>query len=471
MSQSKSKSHETQGKKATGSIERKSALKSFPVVGLGASAGGLEALKAFFTKVPPTSGMAFIVLVHMTPNQPSLMPALLQKTTSIPVSAAKDEEPLEPNRAYVIPPNKDISVYNGKIQLLDMTTKRGLLPIDYFFRSLAQDQGENAAAIVLSGMGTDGTLGIKEIKVHNGLVFVQSEDSAGYDGMPRSAINTGIVDMIMAPADMPEKLIRYFSHAARQSQDIPAQLPVKEDGWIHKIYAILRSHVGHDFSSYKRNTILRCISRRMNLNHISSHEDYMRYLRENPDETDALFRELLIGVTSFFRDPESFNVLKTEVLPDLLETLMPDATFRAWIPGCSTGEEVYSLVITLKEVLDKISNRINLQIFGTDIDNRAISKARQGVYPCSIKADLGEERVNRFFIQEGDFYRIRKEIRDCVVFSVQNVIKDPPFSRLNLMCCRNLLIYLNTDAQKKLLPLFHYTLIPGAFLCWDLQKP
>jgi len=464
LSQSKSKSHETQGKKATGSIERKSALKSFPVVGLGASAGGLEALKAFFTKVPPTSGMAFIVLVHMTPNQPSLMPALLQKTTSIPVSAAKDEEPLEPNRAYVIPPNKDISVYNGKIQLLDMTTKRALLPIDYFFRSLAQDQGENAAAIVLSGMGTDGTLGIKEIKVHNGLVFVQSEDSAGYDGMPRSAINTGIVDMIMAPADMPEKLIRYFSHAARQSQDIPAQLPVKEDGWIHKIYAILRSHVGHDFSSYKRNTILRCISRRMNLNHISSHEDYMRYLRENPDETDALFRELLIGVTSFFRDPESFDVLKTDVLPDLLETLMPDATFRAWIPGCSTGEEVYSLVITLKEVLDKTSNRINLQIFGTDIDNRAISKARQGVYPCSIKADLGEERVNRFFIQEGYFYRIRKEIRDCVVFSVQNVIKDPPFSRLNLMCCRNLLIYLNTDAQKKLLPLFHYTLIPGGVL-------
>lgn len=464
MPQSKSKSHATPGKKATGGIERKSAPKSFPVVGLGASAGGLEALKAFFTKVPPTSGMAFIVLVHMTPNQPSLMPALLQKIASIPVSAAEDGEVLEPNRAYIIPPNKDISVYNGKIQLLDMTTKRGLLPIDYFFRSLAQDQGNHAVAIVLSGMGTDGTLGIKEIKVNDGLVFVQSEESAGYDGMPRSAINTGIVDMIMAPADMPEKLIRYFSHPAPRSQDIPATLPVKEEGWIHKIYAILRSHVGHDFSSYKLNTILRRISRRMSLNHIRSHEVYVSYLRENPDEIDALFRELLIGVTNFFRDPESFEVLKTDVLPDLLGSLSTDATFRAWIPGCSTGEEVYSLAITLKEVLDGNPNRVNLQIFGTDIDSQAINKAREGVYPCSIKADLGEDRVNRFFIQEGDFYRIRKEIRDCAVFSVQNIIKDPPFSRLNLMCCRNLLIYLNTDAQKKLLPLFHYTLIPGGVL-------
>jgi len=445
-------------------IERQSAPKLFPVVGLGASAGGLEALKAFFTNVPPTSGMAFIVLVHMTPNQPSLMPELLQKTALIPVSAAKDGALLEPDKAYVIPPNKDISVYNGKIQLLDMTIKKGLLPIDFFFRSLAQDQGCNAAAIVLSGTGTDGTLGIKEIKMNDGLVFVQSEDSAGYDGMPRSAINTGLVDMIMTPAEMPEKLIQYFSHAAQHSQDIPAQLPVKEEGWMHKIYAVLRSQVGHDFSSYKRNTILRRISRRMRLNHISSHEIYVRYLRENPDEIDALFRELLIGVTSFFRDPESFEVLKTDVLPDLLGSLRTDATFRAWIPGCSTGEEAYSLAITLKEILDKTSNRINLQLFGTDIDNRAISKARQGIYPCSIKTDLGETRVNRFFIKEGDFYRIRKEIRDCVVFSVQNIIKDPPFSRLNLLCCRNLLIYLNPDAQKKLLPLFHYTLAPGGVL-------
>lgn len=334
LPQSKSKSHATPGKKTTGSIENKSAIQSLPVVGLGASAGGFEALKEFFAKVQPTSGMAFIVLVHMTPNQPSLMPALLQKITSIPVSAAKDEESLEPNKVYVIPPNKDVSVYSEKIQLLDMTTKRGLLPIDFFFRSLAQDQGSNAAAIVLSGMGTDGTLGIKEIKVNDGLVFVQSEESAKYDGMPRSAINTGIVDMIMAPADMPEKLFQYFSHTAQQVQEIPAQPSVKEEGWIHKIYAILRSQVGHDFSSYKRNTILRRISRRMSLNHISSHEVYVHYLRENPDEINVLFRELLIGVTNFFRDPESFEVLKTDVLPDLLGNLRVDATFRAWIPGC-----------------------------------------------------------------------------------------------------------------------------------------
>lgn len=465
MPQSKSNSQATQRKKAANSIEKKSESKAFPVVGLGASAGGLEALKAFFTKVPATSGMSFIVLVHMTPNQPSLMPALLQNVASIPVSGAEDGELLKPNRAYVIPPNKDVSVYNGKIQLLDMTTKKGgMLPIDFFFRSLAQDQANYAVAIVLSGMGTDGTLGIKEIKVNDGLVFVQSEESAGYDGMPRSAINTGIVDMVMAPADMPEKLIQYFSHEASRSQNIPSTLPVKDESWINKIYAILRSHVGHDFSSYKLNTILRRINRRMGLNHISRHETYVRYLRETPDEIDALFRELLIGVTNFFRDPESFEMLKTDVLPDLLGTLGIDATFRAWIPGCSTGEEVYSLAIILKEVLDKIPNRVNLQLFGTDIDNRAINKAREGVYPCSIKSDLGEDRVNRFFIKEGDFYRIRKEIRDCVVFSVQNIIKDPPFSRLSLLCCRNLMIYLNADAQKKLLPLFHYTLNPGGVL-------
>ncbi|WP_321495956.1 chemotaxis protein CheB [uncultured Desulfobacter sp.] len=463
MPQSKSNSHSTRGKKVCGG-ENKSAPNSFPVVGIGASAGGLEALKAFFAKVPPTSGMAFIVLVHMAPNQPSLMPELLQKIAVIPVAAAEDGESLEPNRAYIIPPNKDISVYNGKIQLLDMTIKRHLLPIDFFFRSLAQDQGNRAVAIVLSGMGTDGTLGIKEIKVNDGLVFVQSEESAGYDGMPRSAINTGIVDMIMVPADMPGKLLQYFSHPALRSQDSADALLVTEEASVLKIYAILRSHVGHDFSSYKLNTIFRRISRRMNLNHIGSHEVYVRYLRETPGEIDALFRDLLIGVTNFFRDPESFEVLKTDVLPELLGTLSIDATFRAWIPGCSTGEEAYSLAIILKEVLDKNPNRVNLQLFGTDIDSRAINKAREGVYPCSIRADLGEDRVNRFFIKEGDFYRIRKEIRDCVVFSVQNIIKDPPFSRLNLMCCRNLLIYLNTDAQKKLLPLFHYTLIPGGIL-------
>lgn len=442
----------------------KSASRSFPVVGLGASAGGLNALKMFFAQVPQTSGMAFIVVVHRTPDQPDLMPALLQKISSIPVSTPKDGERLKPDRIYVSPPDRDISVYQGKIQLMETLKNRIRLPIDLFFRSLAQDMGNRSAAIVLSGMGTDGSLGIKEIKVHDGLVLVQSEESAGYDGMPRSAIDTGIADMVLAPADMPQKLIQYFSQHVPSSRDATEDLSAQEGPWINKIFALLRAQVGHDFSSYKINTIYRRIRRRMNLNHIRTHEEYVRCLRENPDEIECLFRELLIGVTHFFRDPESFEVLKTDVLPGLLDTLQNDTVFRAWIPGCSTGEEVYSLAITLKESLEKNPKRINVQLFGTDIDIRAIEKAREGVYPSSIAADLSQEQINRFFIKEGDFFRIRKEIRDCVIFSVQDVIKDPPFSRLHLLCCRNLLIYLNSDAQKKLLPLFHYTLVPGGIL-------
>jgi two-component system CheB/CheR fusion protein len=437
----------------------------FPIVGLGASAGGLEALKSFFSGVKESSGMAYVVVVHMTPQQPSLMPDLLQKVSPIPVSAAKDRQTIESDQVYVIPPDKDISVFKGKIQLLDSLKKGVRHPIDLFFRSLSQDQGNKAAAIILSGTGTDGTLGIKEIKGSEGLVLVQNEESAGYDGMPRSAISTGLVDIVLPPEEMPKKLIDYFSHPATNASAATTTTTTDEQQeWLNKIFAILRTHIGHDFSVYKTNTILRRIGRRMGLNHIDSHKTYVRYLRENPSEIESLFRELLIGVTNFFRDADSFNVLKTNILPELFETLKEDATFRAWIPGCSTGEEVYSLAIVFREVIDKNPRRINLQLFGTDIDNHAIDKAREGIFPASISADISKDRLKRFFIKEGDFYRIRKEIRDCVVFSVQDVIKDPPFSRLDLLCCRNLLIYLDTDAQKKLLPLFHYTLKPSGIL-------
>ena len=446
-------------------VERK---KAFPIVGLGASAGGLEALKAFFSEVPENSGMAYAVVVHMSPKQPSMMSELLQKISRIQVSTAMDGQPIEPDRVYVLPPNKDMSVYKGKIQLLD-SVKIGLgLPIDHFFRSLAQDQTGNAVAVILSGTGSDGTLGIQAIKGNDGLVLVQSEESAGYDGMPRSAIRTGLADMVLPPNEMPQRLIQYFSHPGTCSGGGPtatmAAASREQQEWLNKIFAILRTQVGHDFSYYKINTSLRRISRRMGLNRIDSHQTYVRYLRENPSEVEALFRELLIGVTQFFRDAESFHVLKAGVFPELLAELKKDATFRAWVPGCSTGEEVYSLIMVLRELLDKNPRRINLQLFGTDIDNHAINKAREGLYPASITADLSQDRMERFFTKEGDFYRIRTEIRDCVVFSVQDLIKDPPFSRLNLLCCRNLLIYLDTEAQKKLLPLFHYTLAPDGVL-------
>ena len=436
----------------------------FRIVGLGASAGGLEALKIFFSNTSPDSGMAYIVVVHMTPSQPSMMPDLLQKVAPIPVSEAKDGRTIEPDHVYVVPPDKEISVYNGKIQLLDALKKGNALPIDLFLRSLAQDQGSNAAAVILSGTGSDGTLGVKEIKANDGLVLVQDEKSAAYDGMPRSAVNTGLVDMVLPPEEMPNKLIQYYSRTGIIS-DLKSTT-VKDDQleWLSKIFVILRTQTGHDFSSYKINTILRRIDRRMGLNHIDNHDMYVRFMRENPKEIDALFREFLIGVTSFFRDIDSFDVLKNSILPELIESMGQDATFRAWVPGCSTGEEVYSLAMVLRECLENSSKQIQIQLFGTDIDNHAIDKAREGLFPASIAADVGNDRLKRFFIKEGDFFRIRKEIRDCAVFSVQNVLKDPPFSRLSLLCCRNLLIYLDTEAQKKLLPLFHYTLNPDGIL-------
>jgi two-component system, chemotaxis family, CheB/CheR fusion protein len=436
--------------------------KRFPVVGLGASAGGLEALKSFFSQVTVNSGMAFIVVVHMAPKQPSLMPELLQKVTPVPVSVAEDGQTIEPDHIYVIAPDKEIRVFKGKLQLLDVLDKRATLPIDQFLKSLAHDRSVNAAAVILSGTGTDGTLGAQEIKAKGGLVLVQSEDSAGYDGMPRSAVSSGVADIIVAPEEMPQRLSHYFSHPENKFNKQPGASDQRD--WLSKIFAILRTQIGHDFSLYKGNTLLRRINRRMELNQIAYHEQYVRYLRQNPAEIQALFRELLIGVTNFFRDAASFQALKSNVLPELLGQIKTDATFRVWIPGCSTGEEVYSLAIVIRELLDTNPNHINLQLFGTDIDDHAIDKARQGLFPASIAADVSDDRLKRFFIKEGESYRIRKEIRDCAVFSVQDLIKDPPFSRLHLLCCRNLLIYLDAAAQKKILPLFHYTLTPEGIL-------
>ena len=436
----------------------------FPIVGLGASAGGLDALRAFFTEVPADSGMAYVVVVHLSPKQPSMMAELLQKVTSIPVSAITDGHLIEPDHIYVVPPDNDVAVGQGRLLLLDgRADQHSRLPIDRFLRSLAQDQGPEAVAVILSGTGTDGTLGVKEIKARDGLVIAQSEDSAGYDGMPRSAINSGAVDIILPPGEMPRALAGYFAHRELALDRLPAA-PGGERYWLNKVFAILRSRVGHDFSQYKANTLLRRISRRMGLNQIETHDQYVRYLQENSGEAKALFRELLIGVTSFFRDPESFEALKRDVLPELLRGMAEGATFRAWVPGCSTGEEVYSLAMVLRESLGNGDAPVNLQLFGTDIDDLAIDKARDGVYPASIAADVGEARLARFFHKEGGFYRVRKEIRDTVVFSVQNVIKDPPFSKLHMLCCRNLLIYLDGEAQRKLLPLFHYTLVPGGIM-------
>jgi two-component system, chemotaxis family, CheB/CheR fusion protein len=446
-------------------ISKSLTLKRFPIIGLGASAGGLEALKSFFSAVSENSGMAYIVVIHMTPKQPSMMPELLQKVTRVPVSSPKDGQTIESDHIYVVPPGKEIAVYKGKIQLLDLVRHGVVLPIDFFLRSLAQDQGRNATAIILSGTGTDGTLGVKEIKANDGLLIVQDTESAVYDGMPRSAISTGLADMVLPPEKMPKKLVQYFSLIDKATVPKSSTNTTNEkQEWLNKIFAILRIQIGHDFSGYKVNTVHRRLNRRMGVNQIDSQEKYVRFLRKNPSEVEALFRDLLIGVTNFFRDTESFDVLKSSVLPELFGKIKEDATFRIWIPGCSTGEEAYSMAIMLHESLDKTSKRIKLQLFGTDIDNYAIDKAREGLYPANITADVSPGRLKRFFFKEGNFFRICKEIRESVIFSVQNVLKDPPFSRLNLLCCRNLLIYLDNKEQEKLLPLFHYTLMPDGIL-------
>lgn len=448
----------------TNIISQEKEVKSFPVVGLGASAGGLQALKSFVSKIPEISGMAYVILIHMSPNQPSLMPELLQRMTPIPVNTAKDGDILLPDHVYVVPPNSDINIYKGTIQLMALILKGPTLPIDFFFRSLAKDKGPEAAGIILSGTGTDGTLGIKEIKSSEGLVLVQSDESAKYDGMPRNAVNTGLVDMILTPEEMPNKLIQYFGTLGPVERQKIAVVDDDAKSWLTKIYSLLRVKVGHDFSLYKENTIIRRVNRRMSLNQVEDYATYVRFLRENPKEAEFLFRELLIGVTHFFRDSESYETLKKNILPGVFANLPEDSNFRVWIPGCSTGEEVYSLAMVFRECLDTTSKRINLQLFGTDIDPYAVDKARKGVFPESIVADVNPERLKRFFTREHDAYSIRKDIRDCIVFSVQDILKDPPFSRLNLLCCRNLLIYLDGTAQKKLLPLFHYTLVPGGIL-------
>lgn len=439
--------------------------RSFPIVGIGASAGGLEALKSFFSAVTTESGMAYIVVVHLSPEQPSMMDELLQRVTEVPVSSAQDGEVIKPNHIYTAPSDSIINLYQGKIQLFEQMHSDTHLPINHFFRSLAQDQGNLSAVVILSGTGTDGSLGAKDIKQHEGAIIAQSKETSAYNGMPGSAVDTGVTDIVLPPQEMPEWLSRYFSHRDTTDEKMDVLSQDEHEKWLHKILAVLRSRMDHDFFSYKKKTLIRRITRRMNLHQIEEYQQYLRFIRENSDETEALFRELLIGVTQFFRDFEAFEQLKRKFIPQLVEKMETGEAVRAWVPGCSTGEEVYSLAIVLREALDTIDRRINLQLFGTDIDDRAIEKARAGLYPSSIASDVSSERLRRFFNkEEGDFYRVRKDLREAVVFSVQDVLKDPPFSRLHILCCRNLLIYLETTTQKNLIPLFHYTLKPRGLL-------
>jgi len=439
---------------------------SFPIVGIGASAGGLEALEHFLGHVPAASGMAFVIVQHLDPTHKGIMPELLQRATGMRVIQVSDRTRAQPNCVYVIPPNKDMSILHGVLHLLAPAAPRGLrLPIDFFLRSLAQDQQERSIGVILSGMGSDGTLGLRAIKEKAGLVLVQEPATAKFDGMPRSAIDAGLADIVAPVDELPGKIMAFLERIPLIAR---SELPLedKTQSAMDKAIILLRAHTGHDFSLYKRNTLYRRIERRMGIHQIDKIGAYVRYLQENSQELDLLFKELLIGVTSFFRDPAAWEPLREQAISSLFVGRPTGQVLRAWVPGCSSGEEAYSLAIAFKEALEQAKPRGNftLQIFATDLDRDAIDKACQGLFPDNIAADVSPERLSRFFAKEEHGYRVRKEIREMVIFAPQNLIMDPPFTKLDILCCRNLLIYLAPEAQKKLMPLFHYSLNPGGIL-------
>jgi len=437
----------------------------FPIVGIGASAGGLEALEQFFSNMPNDNGMAFVVIQNLDPTHVGIMPELLQRITPMKVMQASDRLKVKPNCVYVIPPNKSMSLLNDALYLFDPVESRGLrLPIDIFFRSLADDRREKSIGIILSGMGSDGSLGLKAIKANEGIVLVQDPLSAKFDSMPRSAIAAVNADIVAPANELPFRLIDFLEFIPVIKTDTDTE--VRNKSHLDKIIILLREQSGHDFSLYKKNTLFRRIERRKGIHQIENIHSYVRFLQENPKEVELLFKELLIGVTSFFRDTAVWKKLEENVLPDLMKDLPDGYVLRAWVPGCSTGEEAYSLAIVFKEVLEKIKNhkKLTLQVFATDLDTDAIDKARKGIFSLKIADDVSPERLSLFFKAENGSFRVNTSIREMVVFAPQNVIKDPPFTKLDILTCRNMLIYMETELQRKLLSLFHYSLNPGGIL-------
>lgn len=437
------------------------------IVGIGCSAGGLEAVESFLCHVPADSGLAFVIVQHLNPQHSSALPELLQKRTAMQVVEAADNMPVQANRVYVIPPNRDLSVRDGKLHLVAPAESHGLrLPIDFFLRSLAQDRKDRAIGIVLSGMGSDGVFGLRAIKDQAGLTLAQEPTSARAASMPRSAIEAGVVDIVAATEALPEQILQYLRHRSVEQAGGPARM---QDSFTYlgEIVELLRKRSGNDFSLYKTNTLHRRIDRRMAVHRMLSVNDYLAYLGNNPEELDLLFKELLIGVTSFFRDPEVWDYLRNDALPQLLTQYPAGKKLRAWVAACSTGEEAYTLAMVFQEVLEQQTpdGRFSLQIYATDLDGDAIDQARKGEYPDNIVADVSPQRLTRFFEPiEGGGYRIRNNIREMVVFAPQNVVSDPPFTKLDILSCRNLLIYLDARLQKTLLPLFHYALNPDGIL-------
>jgi PAS domain S-box-containing protein len=440
----------------------------FPVVGLGASAGGVQALQHFFAAMPADSGMAFVVIMHLSPDRESHVAAVLQNTTTMPVTQVNETVTLEPNRVYVIPPTKHLSMRDGTIEVVEAERPQGQqVAIDVFFRTLAETHHTHAVGIVLSGTGADGSVGIKRLKETGGVAIAQEPAEAEYDGMPRNAINTGVIDWVLPVARMPEQLVALWQNAERIT--LPADAPVVDpseaaEQALRDVLAAVRVRTGHDFTHYKRGTLLRRIERRMQVRTMQTLPAYRDYLREQPQEATLLLQDLLIGVTNFFRDRQAFEALEREVVPLLFEGKATDDVIRVWVAGCASGEEAYSVAMLLLEYAARLSDPPHIQVFATDIDESAIQLAREGSYPTSIEADVSAARLRRFFTREAGGYRINKQVRERVLFAVHNLIKDPPFSRCALITCRNLLIYLNRDAQEQVFDLFHFAAHREGFL-------
>ncbi|MEN8179960.1 MAG: PAS domain S-box protein [Pseudomonadota bacterium] len=434
-----------------------------PTVGIGASAGGLEAFERFFRHLPADSGFAYVLVQHLAPTHKSMLNELVQRFTRMPVNQAEDGQQLEPDQVYTIPPNRDIGLLNGRLQLLEPIQPHGLrLPIDYFFNSLAQDLHDDAICIILSGTGTDGTLGLRSVKDEGGLVFAQTPESAAYDGMPSSAIRTGMVDLVLPPEAIPEQLIHY-----RQKWLMPgtaAKQAMQNTAKLDKVMLLLRAQTGHDFTQYKPGTLGRRVERRMMVNQLVDPDKYIALLQRNGQEAKILFREMLIGVTRFFRDREAFELLEEQTIPDLCANRSTDQPLRIWVCGCATGEEAYTIALLLRRYMDDRHLRFQVQIFATDLDPEAIEIARSATYPESILADLPEDLLRRYFIKKNHAWQLTKSIREMLVFAVQSVIKDPPFSNLEMISCRNLLIYLQPSLQRRVLSTFHYVLKPNGWL-------
>jgi two-component system CheB/CheR fusion protein len=440
--------------------------KGIPVVGLGGSAGALDCFKTFFEAMPPNSGAAFVVVQHLAPAHESLLTELLAQHTRMKVAQAADGAPVEPNCVYVIPPNHDLGIRDGALYLAKPVREHGIhLPIDFFLRSLAEDRQERAVCVLLSGAGSDGTLGVRAIRGTGGLTIAQDPRTAQYADLPRSAIATKLVDYVLPPDQMPQAITEYLRQPYVRGGDSAADLEAEgKPGGLSEILATVLAKTGCDFRCYKKSTILRRIERRMGLRRISDIAQYGKLLRQDAKEVPELFKDLLINVTAFFRDADAFEELRRHALAPMVEAKPPDEAFRVWVPGCSTGEEAYSLAMLLMEETSASRKSCPVQVFATDIDEEALDFGRRGVYPESIAPDVGAKRLAKFFVRKEHGYQVSESLRGAVVFASQNLITDPPFSKMDLVSCRNLLIYLDGETQAKLVPLFNFALNSGGYL-------